>query len=655
MNNLPPPYPAKILRLIFGAALFFISLSGFAMPDHLPVEAFGRLPAAEQVKLSPDGEHIAYLGNTGGSSFVASINIQSGEKKYLVHTDNQKFKLGWFAWANNKTLLISAFYPMQGLQIKYGESRLLKVAADGSTRPEPVLLQRRGEIQSQYQSNVIDMLPDDPDHILMGLMVNLRHKYAVYKVSLKADRKRQLIYSGKSHINGWMTDQQHRVRIGFGRDDTRMFTRLLDLNTNKWRNILEYELFSEPDIIPLGFGLDPNELYIRADNNGRYGIFKLDLSQADFPRELVFHDPDYDVEGSLIYSDKTGDVIGIYHGEADGAKVYFDKAYEQFQLALDTAIPNAYNAVTSYSADERKYVLYTSNPVQPGAYYLGDRDTKKLSFLLDQYPMLYQQTLSDHTKISYEARDNTEIEGYVTLPHQGIREGNPAIVMPHGGPMARNYGGFSWFTQFFASRGYVILQPNFRGSSGYGFEFEMASVQGWGGVMQDDLADGAQWLTENYSVDRDRICILGSSYGGYAALMAAVIQQDSFKCAASFAGVSDIEAIVRNARRYSNYEVVAKQFGDNKEALAERSPLNLADQIDIPVLLLHGDKDLVVDVSQSRNMYKALQKRKKQVEYIELKNGSHFMDIETNRLTILNAFEAFLETHLAVDKNQSSN
>jgi len=651
MNNLLILRPSKILQSIARLTLCLLGLSGLAMADNLPVEAFGRLPAAEQVRLSPDGEYIAYLGNTGGSSFVASIHIESGEKKYLVHTNNQKFRLGWFAWANNKTLLISASYPMQGLQIKYGESRLLKVPADGSAPAEPLLLQRSGEIQSQFQSNVIDMLPDDPDHILMGLMVNRRHKYAVYKVSLKADRKRHLIYSGKTNIGGWMTDQQHRVRVGFGRDDTRMFTRLLDLNSNKWRNILEYELFSEPEITPLGFGLDPDELYIRADNNGRYGIFKLDLTQPDFPRELVFHDPDYDVEGRLIYSDKTGDVIGVYHGEADGAKVYFDSSYRQFQLALDSAIPDAYNAVASYSADERKYVLFTSNSVQPGAYYLGNRDTKKLSFLLDQYPMLYQQALSDHTKITYQARDNTEIEGYVTLPHQGIRHGNPAIVMPHGGPMARNYGGFSWFTQFFASRGYVILQPNFRGSSGYGFEFEMASVQGWGGAMQDDLADGAQWLVENYSVDRDRICILGSSYGGYAALMAAVIQQDSFKCAASFAGVSDVEAIVRYARRFSNYEVVAKQFGDNRRALAERSPLKLASQIDIPVLLLHGDKDLVVDVSQSRNMYKALQKHNKQVEYIELENGSHYMEIEANRLAILTAFEAFLDKHLAPDEN----
>ena len=632
-----------MVRLI----LLFYLISCPSLAANLPVEAFGRLPAATQVQLSPDGEKIAYLGNTKGQSFIASVDLQSGEKKYLVHTDNEKLKLGWFSWANDKTILLSVHYPKQGRLIKYGESRLLKVAADGSTSAEPVVKPRKGEINGQYQSNVIDMLPDDPDHILMGLMVNLRHKYAVYKVSLKADRKRTLVYSGKKNIDSWMTDQQHRVRLGFGREDTTIFYRLLDLKTNQWREIWDYELFDEPDISPLGFGLNPDELYIRAINNGYYAIFKVDLTQAELPRELVFQDPDYDVEGDLIYSDKTGDVIGVYHGEADGAKVFFDSAYGQFQQALDKAIPDAYNAIASFSADERKYVLFSSNPVQPGAYYLGDRDTKKLSFLLDQYPLLYQEKLSGKDKISYQARDEVKIEGYITLPHKGLKDKNPAIILPHGGPMARDYGGFSWFTEFFASRGYVILQPNFRGSSGYGFEFEMASVQGWGGAMQDDLADAAHWLATNYSVDKDKICILGGSYGGYAALMAAVVQQDTFKCAASFAGVSDIEHIIRGARRFSNYDVVVKQFGDDKQTLSERSPLKLAKEINIPVLLLHGDKDLVVDVSHSKKMYKALQRHNKQVEYIELKNGTHHMEIEKNRIAVLEAFDRFLNRHIA--------
>ena len=402
------------------------------------------------------------------------------------------------------------------------------------------------------QNNIIDLLPDEPNHILMGLDLKISNKPDVYKIDLRNNRKRNRIYKGKTYIYNWMTDRQHNLRLGFGRDETRIFYRLFDTKKEEWRNIWEYEIFDAPDISPLGFGLNPNELYIRADHEGRYAIYKVDVSKVDLPRELIFHDPHYDVEGSLIYSKKTNDVIGVYHGEAVNAKVFFDPAYDAFQKAL----AGAYNNVSSFSADERKYILYTSKSQSPGAYYLGDRDTKDLTFVLEQYPLLYQQKLSGKNKISYKARDDIEIEGYLTLPHSNVKNIKAAIILPHGGPMSRNYAGFDWFTEFFASRGYTILEPNFRGSSGYGFEFEMESVQKWGGAMQDDLADAAQWMLKEYDIDKSKVCIIGGSYGGYAALMAAVKQQDVFRCAASFAGVSDLELIVSKARGFTNSDVV---------------------------------------------------------------------------------------------------
>ena len=204
--------------------------------------------------------------------------------------------------------------------------------------------------------------------------------------------------------------------------------------------------------------------------------------------------------------------------------------------------------MVSYSADERKYILFSSNAKEPGAYYLGDRDAKSLDYVLEQYPLLYEQLLSGKEKIIYQARDKLKIEAYLTMPHGGIVADNPAIILPHGSPIARDYDGFDWFVEFFASRGYVVLQPNFRGSSGYGFEFAMKSIGDWGGAMQDDLADAATWLIANHSVDSQSICILGGSYGGYAALMAAAKQQHIFKCAASFAGVSDLNLLLRKAQ-----------------------------------------------------------------------------------------------------------
>ncbi|WP_028772790.1 alpha/beta hydrolase family protein [Shewanella waksmanii] len=612
----------------------------------LPVEAFGLLPQSEQVKLSPSGNSLAFILHHEGKSYLGVKAVGKQEVDYLVSTDNQKFKMDWYTWANDDTLLVSANYPIDRRGMKYSESRLLKVDLNEPSDIRSVLKLREREHRPQFQDTIVDILPDEPDYILMALDLKVANQPDVYKVNLNSRLKRKLIQKGRSGIHSWLTDQQHRLRLGYGIDDTKVFFLLFDIDTEKWRRIWEYELFDNPDITPLGFGVNPNTLYIRSLHNGRYAIFTVDLAKADLPRELVYADDNYDVEGALIYSKISKDVIGVHHGEAANGKVFFDEKYARFQQALNKAIPDAYNNIMSLSADENRYILYTSNPTSPGTYYLGDRRAKGLDYILDEYPLLVEQPLSDKQKVVFKARDGLELEAYVTLPSSNVKAKQSALVIPHGGPMVRNYGGFDWFSQFFASRGYTVIEPNFRGSSGYGFEFEMASIQQWGGAMQHDLADAAFWLAEHYPIDKDKICILGASYGGYAAMQAAVTQQQPFKCAASFAGVSDLEHIVRKARRFTNYKVVKKQLGDDSDKLEQQSPVNFAKQVNIPMLLIHGDKDRVVDVYHSREMFDELSDYDKEVEYIELENGNHYLEIEQNRMATLKAFEAFLSKHL---------
>ncbi|MEW6983802.1 alpha/beta hydrolase family protein [Colwelliaceae bacterium 6471] len=633
-----------MIRLTTLLILFVLHFSVAA--ELLPVEAFGNLPQASQVKLSPDGKQMAFIRNINGFTVLGVTNLEKAKTKYIIKTDNQKFKISWYLWANNELILISADYPVQRNSVKFTETRLLKIKADGSDVASPTMIPKKRERIPQFQNNIIDMLPDDPNHILMALDLQIPNTPSVYKIDLASSRIRELVYRGKSDIYNWMTDRQHRLRLGFGRDDTKIFYRLFDMATQEWRNIWEYEIFDAPDITPLGFGLDPNDLYIRANHDGRYAIFKVDLRKKELPRVLIYADKNYDVEGALIYSKKTNDVIGVYHGEADDSKIFFEPSYAAFQKALNLAIPDAYNNISSMSADERKYILFSSSPKVPGAYYLGDRDNGGLQFVLEHYPMLYNQKLSGKDKISYKARDGLEIEGYVSLPYAGVAKTNAAIIIPHGGPMARNYGGFDWFSEFFASRGYTVLQPNFRGSSGYGFKFQMASIQQWGGAMQDDLEDAAHWLVDNYEIDKSKVCIVGASYGGYAALLAAVKQQKTFRCAASFAGVSDLEYIVRKARKFTNYKVVQKQIGSDSDKLEEYSPINFAEEINIPVMLIHGDKDRVVDVEHSRKMYEELLDHDKKAEYIELENGNHYLEIENNRVKTLTSFARFLDKNL---------
>jgi len=277
--------------------LVLIFLSSFISAAQLPVQAFGNLPEVSQVKLSPDGNQIAFIRIIKGNTFIGTTHLVKSETNYIVGTDNEKFKIGWFRWANNETLLISADYPVTRFRSKYTETRLLKIKADGSDSATSVIIPKNKERSAQFQNNIIDILPDEPNHILMAIDLKVANQPDVYKINLASSKIRHLEYKGKNHVYDWMTDRQHRLRLGFGRDDTKIFFRLFDLKTQEWRNIWEYEIFDAPDISPLGFGLNPNELYIRADHNGRYAIFKVDVSQANLPRELVYTDKNYDIEG----------------------------------------------------------------------------------------------------------------------------------------------------------------------------------------------------------------------------------------------------------------------------------------------------------------------------------------------------------------------
>ena len=630
-------------RIIILLSLY-ISFAAFA--EKTPLEAYGKLPVATQMRLSPDGNFIAFIRNHEGATYIGVTDRLKKTTNFITYTDNEKFKIDWFRWANNEMLLISAHYPVHRMHRKYTEARLYKIKIDGSEKMRQVSVPKNGERFAQYQNTIIDILPNDPNHILMEIDYKNGNFPDVYKINLETKNTRSRLVRGRNDITHWMTDQQHRVRLGFGIDETRIFYTLFDLKSKKWRRIWDYEIFDAPDITPLGFGLNPDELYIRADHQGRYAIFTVDLSQVDLPQTLVYADKDYDIEGGLIYSRLSNDVIGVYHGESEDNKIYFNPDYEKFQQALNQAFPNSSTHITSFSENERQYILHTSSMESAGRYYFGDRDSGELKPLISQYPQLNQTNLRGKTKKSYQTSDGLTIEAYLTLPEHLAEKNRPAIIIPHGGPMSRTYGNFDWFSEFFASRGYLVLEPNFRGSSGYGFKFETAAIQRWGGAMQTDLADAAIWLNKNYQVDKNNICIVGASYGGYAALMAAATQQSIFKCAVSFAGVSDLEYLLRKSRNFTNHKVVEKQIGDDADVLEKNSPINFAKSINIPVMLIHGDLDTVVPVEHSQKMYQALTQQNKEVEYIELDNGNHHLSIEKNRLNTLSSIESFLEKHL---------
>lgn len=619
----------------------------------LPLEVFYNDASVEDVELSPDGTHIMALKNVGGDTAIMVIEIATGKVFYPTKTDNKEFKFNWVTWANNDRLLMSLRFDSRAPNgVKYSQTRLL--ATDAKKPGKMITLVKPDEDAiynhvSQYQDNIISMLPDDPDHVLISVDREVPLHQTVYKANVN-NGKLSRVKKHSGSVRSWFADRAGNVRIGEHYDDKKrkVTYKILDQATQKWVVAWEYVVFDEPDIGIAGFGHNPNELFIFADHEGRQALFKVDLSKPGYPRELILSDKNYDVSGRLIYSNAIKEVVGLYYNDGSSRSVFWNKEFKAFQAGLDKALPDTNNYLVNLSEDGRKYILFSSNNTQPGTFLFGDRDAKSITHVADVYPKLTKDVLVEKEARKYQARDGLELEGYLSLPKNFAKKPIATIILPHGGPMAEDGKGFDMFSTFMANRGYAVFQPNFRGSSGYGHDFMMQAVGGYGLEMQDDLEDAVKYLVAEKIADPKNICIVGASYGGYAALMGATKTPDLFKCAVSFAGMSDLVKMRDNFRWFANKNTARKQFGEDKDQLKQTSPVRMAEKVKIPILLIHGDDDVVVPVNQSRIMADALKDEGKQYEYIELEEGTHNLDYLPHRQQTFEAMEKFLQKHLTL-------
>ncbi len=617
----------------------------------LPLEVFYNDASVQDVELSPDGTHLLALKNIDGDTVVMVLEIATGKVFYPTKTDNKQYKFNWVRWANDDRLLMSLRFDSRMFNgVQYMQTRLL--ATDAKKPGKLITLVKPDDDAdwvSQFQDNVISYLPDDPEHILISVDREVPLHQTVYKANVYTGKlKRVKKHSGT--VRSWYADRAGNVRIGEHYDDKKrkVTYKILDQATQKWVVAWEYVVLDEPEIGIAGFGHNPNELFIFADHEGRQALFKVDLSQPGYPRELILSNENYDVRGRLIYSNALKEVVGLYYSDGSSRSVLWNKEFKAFQAGLDKALPDTNNYIVGLSEDDRKYVLFSSNSTQPGTFLFGDRDSKSLTHVADVYPKLTKDVLIEKEARKYKARDGLELEGFLSLPKNFANKPIATIILPHGGPMSEDGKEFDMFSTFMANRGYVVFQPNFRGSSGYGHDFMMQAVGGMGLEMQDDLEDAVKYLVAEKIADPQNICIVGASYGGYAALMGATKTPDLFKCAVSFAGISDLIKLRDKYRYFTNKNTVRKQIGEDKGQLKQTSPVRMAEKVKIPILLIHGDDDVVVPVNQSRIMAAALKDEGKQYEYIELEDGTHNLDYLPHRKKTFEAMENFLKKYLPI-------
>ncbi len=663
----------RVGTLITAFACTFVCAAQAEAPP--PVEAYGRLPAIGSAALSPDGKRVALsVGYEYRSSepdreltSLSIIDLDTGkvERTLAPPAKNTLRGVGWtddrrayyyISGTGRARDLMPASMPIMvsGPRVEFFRTGVLSLDTGAMT----LLLVTEGTMGNSALTRLLAPVEGDPGFGRMiawgGLgTLNNSPKLSVYRVNLDSGKGRA-VETANVLTSGFLLDERGatiaRVDIN---DDTNRW-RLFSYENGKDRMILEQVSEMGQPLAMYGLLEDGRIAAIDPHEEGRRDILlAIDLKTgASTPVEGI-----RSAEGSDVAP--MGDpwrhrIIGVRWTEDLPKQQFFDAELEKIQAALQPQFDSGYMTLQSWSRDRARVLLFGERAGDAGAYYLYDTATQKLRMLGKTYPQLTApEHLGERQAIKYRARDGKQIPAYLTLP-VGVEPKNlPLVLLVHGGPHARDDFTFNWWASFLASRGYAVLQPNFRGSTGYGYEWFDAGRSGWGdGVMQTDVEDGAAALVKAGHVDAARICIMGGSYGGYAALAGATLTPERYACAVSVNGLSDPEDMLKDVQRGGRNSMVAewwrKSMGANDmEHLRKISPLRNAEQVRIPILLLHGVDDSVVPVEQSRDMNAKLLRAKRNVRYVEISGDDHWLSGASTRTQVLKEIETFLAQSLA--------
>ncbi len=615
------------------------------IPEKLPVSAFGNRPFIEGPNLSPSGNELAARVDVEGKPVLAIMNPfnKRAGKRFISVGD---YRIRWYDWAGSDRLLISLRIEAHYEATEVIATRLL--CYELSTG-KAILL--GGKSQGFVGDDVL-YIADDGSYILMGVQESAQNYPVVNRVDLATGEMKEVQRAVKPIVD-WYADKAGNVRVGVGYLNGRMRIIYRDNVKETYRVLASLRLEQTGDEIgtiqipPLG-----DKGYVVSNvPTGRFGLYEFDWKTSEIGKPIFEH-PTVDVDGITMTEDGNG-VESVTYTDDRERITWFDPKMKAVQEEIDAAMPGRMNWITSSSKERSKFIVWTGTASDPGHYYYFDPALKRMERIATPYEALRGKVLAPVKATSYKARDGLEIPAYLTLPVGREPKNLPLILLPHGGPHVRDRWAFDSWAQFLANRGYAVLQPNFRGSDGYGKEFLAKGFGQWGAAMQDDLTDGVKWLIAEGIADPKRVCIFGASYGGYAALMGAIKTPELYRCAISYAGVTDVNDMMRYDRtqllpsRYKNWR--NRVMGEAEIDLRQVSPVNRAADVAIPVLLAHGTEDENVPFYQAEKFVKAMAKAGKPLEFIELPDVDHNIENSVDRVRLLTAVEAFLAKHNPAD------
>lgn len=615
-----------------------------AAPPRIPTAALAERRFISAPVLSPDGMHLAARFRVQGTERLAVTGIAADSKLRIIALPPKADLLRYF-WAGNNTLIIAV-----GMTVPYfddeGYATRLE-AYDIDTEKFRVLDNKIGGLKGD------DVLWSDPaGKTLVMAFQGTPYDYPdIWQMDV-ASGHAKFVTQGYEGIWDWYADSSGVARYGYGYSDDHNWKMVYRKSAADRFKVVAQGNDDRDDgaqidgIIRLNEGSDSGYVLGRDAKHAFWTLYDYDFAKHELGKE-IYAAPDSDLDNATADIDGKA-LISATYTDTRNRIHWFDEKLAALQDSLDKAVGADREAwIVTHSRDYSILIVYLCGPTDPGSYYIYQQVEGVMHRFAKVNEHLPIGDLAPVRYVHYKARDGKELPAYLTLPRGRAAKGLPLIILPHGGPFdVRDEGDYDTEVQFFANRGYAVLQPQFRGSGSYGRDFEDAAKGQWGRAMQDDLDDGMDWLAKEGTIDPKRVCMIGSSYGGYAALWAATRNPERYRCAASFAGISDVPKWLKYSGRFEgtkhreNWR--ARLQGDKTFDLKTVSPLYTVDRLQVPVLIAHGDADPRVPYKQSAQYDAALTAAHKVHEFVTIPKEGHGFTTSANEQLWLDKLDAFL-------------
>jgi dipeptidyl aminopeptidase/acylaminoacyl peptidase len=661
-----------MLRMVQKAAAAvvcaFVGSQLFVSPARavLPIEAYGEDPAVSDVALSGDGRKVAMVKSDNGKSRLVVLD-RTTQKAGAY--DLRDMKVRNIEWSSADHVLV---YVTKTVVAPVFASSLLEYCAvfsintRTSAAPQQLLMKNRDLAIQSHLCGVESRLWNETGDVLMrARRGDLRDKEEVEGVLYRVNGDTgmgEVVARGSRFTNAWVASPKGHVIARISMQDGKVDRYRVAVPTSEDRMGNWKEVFGEdtdlPEVHVYGVNERESALVVGTDEkSGLYGLFEMSLNDGKLGKS-VFEADGVDV-GGVVIDPYTGVVVGASYDTLRPEQMFFQTDLQTVLGNVRKALPQWQTVVLrGWDRDRKTFLFFAQGDMSAGDYFILDSAKGKMEHVAAVRPNIKPADLGQVRAFTYKARDDMALQGFLTLPPAYSKvekpQNLPLVVFPHGGPASRDRIQFDYWAQAMASRGYVVVQMNFRGSTGYGEKFQDAGHGEWGAKMQDDVTDAAQHLIKEGIADPKRICIVGASYGGYSALAGAAYTPDLYKCAVGLGGVYDLARMLRwEEERYGRDNATSSYWSqsignlrEESDKVAARSPINAVDKIRADVLLMHGQDDTVVPYSQSETMADAMRKAGKAVQMITIEGEDHWLSTPKTRTAMLTALDGFLAKHL---------